>query len=53
MTKRYLADMIGEDYKRWQPGQTVLAATTTGSGKTWFVLNRFLYGTPVIGAQKR
>lgn len=42
MTKRYLADMIGEDYKRWQPGQTVLAATTTGSGKTWFVLNRLL-----------
>ena len=27
MAKRYLADMIGEDYKRWQPGQTVLAAT--------------------------
>ena len=42
MAKRYLADMIGEDYKRWQPGQTVLAATTTGSGKTWFVLNRLL-----------
>ena len=42
MAGRFLADIIGEDYKQWKAGESVLAATSTGSGKTWFVLNRLL-----------
>lgn len=42
MAVRYLSDIIGEEYKTWKAGEYVLATTTTGSGKTWFVLNRLL-----------
>lgn len=42
MAGQYLSDLIGEEYKSWKPGQTVLIATGTGSGKTWFVLNCLL-----------
>lgn len=42
MTGRFLADIIGEEYKHWKAGESVLAATSTGSGKTWFILNRLL-----------
>ena len=42
MATRFLADIIGEEYKTWKAGECVLAATATGSGKTWFVLNRLL-----------
>lgn len=42
MAGRFLADIIGEEYKQWKAGECVLATTTTGSGKTWFVLNRLL-----------
>lgn len=42
MAVRFLADIIGEDYKHWKAGESVLATTSTGSGKTWFVLNRLL-----------
>ena len=42
MAARFLADIIGEKYKMWKAGESVLAATSTGSGKTWFVLNRLL-----------
>lgn len=42
MAKRFLSDIIGDDYKNWNAGQSVLACTSTGSGKTWFVVNRLL-----------
>ena len=42
MAKRFLSDIIGDDYKNWKAGQSVLACTSTGSGKTWFVVNRLL-----------
>lgn len=42
MEKRFLSDIIGDDYKNWKAGQSVLACTSTGSGKTWFVVNRLL-----------
>jgi len=42
MAKRFLSDIIGEDYKNWKAGQSVLACTSTGSGKTWFVVNCLL-----------
>ena len=42
MAKRFLSDIIGDDYKNWKAGQSVLACTSTGSGKTWFVVNCLL-----------
>lgn len=35
----YLSDVIGEDYKNWQPGDDIWLNTTCGSGKTTFVMN--------------
>lgn len=42
MAGRFLGDIIGAEFKQWKAGECVLAATATGSGKTWFVLNRLL-----------
>jgi len=40
--KQFVSDIVGEDYKKWKSGQNVLISTSTGSGKTWFVLNCLL-----------
>ena len=42
MGKQFVSDIVGEDYKKWKSGQNVLISTSTGSGKTWFVLNCLL-----------
>ncbi len=40
--KQYVTDLIGDEYKNWEPGKTVLIGTPTGSGKTTFVLQTLL-----------
>lgn len=42
-TKKYVADIIGNDYEElWQPGNVIYIETQTGSGKTTFVLEKLL-----------
>ena len=38
---RYVADVIGDDFKTWGPGLVAIEAST-GTGKTSFVLNQML-----------
>lgn len=40
--KKYVADIIGEDYRNWKPKDRILITAPTGSGKTFFVLKRLL-----------
>ena len=40
--KQYVADIIGDEYKMWKEGDTVIITTPTGSGKTSFVLSKLL-----------
>lgn len=42
MKRRYVSDIIGDDYKGWKTGDRILIETGTGSGKTYFVLNTLL-----------
>lgn len=42
MEKRYVSDIIGDDYKKWCAGDKVLISHGTGGGKTWFVLRVLL-----------
>ena len=42
MAKRYVTDIIGDDYKNWKPGDCILITNGTGSGKTYFVKNNLL-----------
>ena len=42
MAKRYVTDIIGDDYKNWKPGDCILITNGTGSGKTYFILNTLL-----------
>lgn len=37
--KKYLADAIGEDYKKWMNGNTIFLTGPTGSGKSFFIIN--------------
>ncbi len=39
---RYISEIIGEEYKMWEPGQVVLITAPTGSGKTTFILEQLL-----------
>ena len=38
----YISEKIGEEYKKWQPGERVFIGAPTGSGKTTFVLEVLL-----------
>lgn len=40
--KKYVSDMIGDEYKEWREGDSVIISTPTGSGKTSFVLSKLL-----------
>lgn len=40
--KRYGSERIGDDYLNWQVGENVLISTSTGSGKTTFVIEVLL-----------
>ncbi|WP_026561110.1 DEAD/DEAH box helicase family protein [Bacillus sp. J37] len=39
---KWVAESIGDDYKNWKKGDTVLIQAQTGTGKTWFVKNVLL-----------
>jgi hypothetical protein len=39
---RYIDDIIGEEYKKWIYGTSVLIASQTGTGKTTFILEKLL-----------
>lgn len=41
MKKRYLSDLIGEEYKNWSRKKVILTAPT-GLGKTTFIIDRYL-----------
>lgn len=37
-TKRFMSDVVGDDYKSWQPGEIIGLSGGTGTGKTTLVL---------------
>ncbi len=39
---KWVSDSIGDDYKKWNKGDTVLIEAQTGTGKTWFIKNVLL-----------
>ena len=39
---RYIDDIIGEEYKKWIYGTSVLIASQKGTGKTTFILEKLL-----------
>lgn len=36
---KWVADTIGDSYKKWKLGSTVIIEAQTGTGKTWFIKN--------------
>lgn len=38
----WVTDSIGDQYKKWKKGDTVLIQAQTGTGKTWFIKNVLL-----------
>jgi len=40
--KQYVSEVIGDEYKKWKEGDSVIITTPTGSGKTSFVLSKLL-----------
>ena len=42
MSKKFVANIIGEDYKTWNSQKPVIIHAPTGSGKTHFILNVLL-----------
>ena len=38
----YVSDMIGDDYKKWWHDKTIFIKTPTGSGKSFFILDKLL-----------
>lgn len=42
MGRLYVTDLLGEEYKKWQPGDWVLLSYPTGMGKTHFILHTLL-----------
>lgn len=40
--KKYITDVIGEDYKKWGGGDVILITATTGAGKSYFILQTYL-----------
>ena len=40
--KRYVSDMISDEYKDWQNGEQILICTETGTGKTSFIMKKLL-----------
>lgn len=41
-TRAYISDKIGEDYKKWNPGDIIQITAPTGSGKSYFILHSLL-----------
>lgn len=39
---QWVSDSIGDDFKKWKKGDTVLISAQTGTGKTWFIKNDLL-----------
>ena len=39
MIYRRVSEVIGDDYKKWKDGDSVIISSPTGTGKTYFVLN--------------
>jgi hypothetical protein len=39
---KWVSETIGDDYKKWEKGDTVLISAQTGTGKTWFIKNVLL-----------
>lgn len=42
MAKKYVTEVIGDQYKEWKPGTAVLIATPPSSGKTTWVRNQLV-----------
>ncbi|RHR27110.1 hypothetical protein DWX43_14850 [Clostridium sp. AF19-22AC] len=40
--KKYISDEIGEEYQNWREGNIIFITAPTGSGKTHFVLYKYL-----------
>lgn len=46
----YIADAIGNEYKKWGAGETIFISAPTGSGKTTFILKVLL---PYLKSQRK
>ena len=42
MSRIFISEAIGDEYKNWKPGDSVLITSQTGSGKSSFVLHTLL-----------
>lgn len=42
MSKIYVSDMVGEEFKQWGDNEKIIIATPTGSGKTTFVIEKLV-----------
>ena len=40
--KMFLENSIGDSYKDWKAGDCIFISAPTGSGKTYFILNKLL-----------
>ena len=40
--KKYISDVIADDYHTWTAGNIIFLTAPTGTGKTFFILNRLL-----------
>lgn len=43
---KWVTDTIGNDYKNWKRGDTILLSAQTGTGKTFFIMNSLLDNLP-------
>lgn len=51
MEKKYVTDVIGEEYLNWGPSDIIMIKAPTGSGKTYFCLHKLL--SRAIGSGER
>ena len=42
MVRRYVTDLIGDEYKKWESRERILLSYPTGMGKTYFILHVLL-----------
>ena len=39
---KWVTEVIGEDYKNWKKGDVVRVQAQTGTGKTWFIMDKLI-----------
>ena len=49
MVRRYVTDLIGDEYKKWESRERILLSYPTGMGKTYFILHVLLRHAAELG----